>query len=77
MGMRQQKSEIMTAGRKKRVSRLTNTGTGINDQYFVIICPDFETSGVATVPQILFARNRDRASGAPTANNHFSPWRLF
>jgi hypothetical protein len=44
----------MTFGQQS-IARLPDTGTGINYQYFIIICPDFQAGGVAAVVQIFFA----------------------
>jgi hypothetical protein len=53
------------------VTERSNTRTGVNDDYFIIIRSYFETGGIAAVFQIFLSRNRYGTSCTIESNNHY------
>jgi hypothetical protein len=41
------------------VTERSDTGTGVNDDYFVIFRSYFDTGGIAAILQIFLSRNRN------------------
>jgi len=60
--VRQQKGETMILVCQQVMTRFANAGTGIHDQNLIIVRPDLQAGGIATVSQIWFTGNRYRTS---------------
>ena len=55
-------------------SKPSNAGTGVNGNNITAFGAYLQAGGIAAVSQILFARNRDGASGSPTCDLHLGPF---
>jgi hypothetical protein len=70
MGMGKNDAIFKTIFTQQLIPQSSNSGACVHDNDFVILTPNFKTSGVSPVFQVLFARNGYRTSCSIAANNH-------
>ena len=49
----------------KMLSKLVDTGSGIKNDHFIVVAPDFDTGSITAILDGFFPRYRNRASYTP------------
>jgi hypothetical protein len=70
MGMGKNDAILQTIFTQQLIPQPSNSGACVHDNDFVILAPNFKTSGISPVFQVLFARNGYRTSCAIAAYDH-------